>query len=315
MGKIAALGRIPIGTWPTDVSRLTATSDALGVEIWAKSEETAGAWGGNKVRKLEFILHAAREDGVRTLVSWGAGTSNWAAALAMHGKAAGFRVALGLGGNVPDDYRALYGALGTSVVRTPHLMLAPVALATVRARAGASARFLPVGGSGTVGDLGTAQLGEEIADQVASSEIPAPAAVFVATGSTGTAAGLSVGLSLGGLRVPVIAVKVSDWPYASRGMINRRLKKVLEHARASRIAPIEPVPVVLDTDHLGAGYGKPTPAARSAIELAARDALVLDPTYAAKAFAALMTAARRGRPGPYLFIATSPIRPAPRLDL
>lgn len=299
-----------IGTWPTQVRRLDATSDELGVEVWAKVEEACGAWGGNKVRKLEFILHSAHVDRIRTLVSWGAGTSNWAAALALHGTAAGFRVALGLGGTIPRDYRALYEHLDMMVVRTPLLTLAPIALAAARGRAGSSARFVPVGGSGTIGDVGTAQLGEEIAQQV-GAELPAPRAVFVATGSTGTAAGIAVGLGHGGLRVPVIAVKVSDWPYASRGLLNIRLRKVGQQVRARGIGPIDPVPVVLDTAHLGRGYGKPTAGARAAIQLAGRDGLDLDPTYAAKAFAALVAAARSGRPGPYLFVATSPRRPVP----
>lgn len=308
---IAGLERISIGIWPTAVRRLDATSEELGVEVWAKSEETGGAWGGNKVRKLEFILHSALQDRVRTLVSWGAGTSNWAAALALHGQAAGFRVALGLGGHVPDDYHALYNVLGISVVAAPTLALAPIALVITRARAGGRARFVPVGGSGTIGDIGTAQLGEEIAEQVASGELPAPRAVFVASGSTGTAAGLAVGLGLSRLRVPVIAVKVSDWPYGSRALLNRRLDNALREASDLGLGHSDPVPIVLDTHHLGRGYGKPTPQSRAAIELAQRDGLVLDPTYAAKAFAALMTGARTGRRGPYLFIATSPTRPIP----
>lgn len=310
MATIAGLPRIPIGTWPTEVRRLDAVSDELGVEIWAKDEETSGAWGGNKVRKLEFILHEAREEGIGTLVSWGAGTSNWAAALALHGRDAGFRVVLGLGGALPSDYRALYGALGTDLVRMPRLTLAPLALVGARARAGRAALFIPVGGSSAIGDLGTAQLGEEIAQQ-AGDHMPTPRAVFVATGSTGTAAGLVVGLGLGGLRAPVIAVKVSDWPYGSRALLDARLKKVAQRVRELGFGSFRPVPVVLDTDHLGRGYGKPTVESRAAIELAARDELELDPTYAAKAFAALTTAARGGRPGPYLFVATSPRRPVP----
>ncbi len=301
---------MPIGAWPTEVRRLDVVSQELGVETWAKSEETAGAWGGNKVRKLEFILHAARQDGIRTLVSWGTGSSNWTAALALHGALAGFKISLGLGGPVPIDYRALYERLRVDLIRMPRLTLAPLALAVARSRVTHDARFVPVGGSGTIGDIGTAQLGEEIAQQ-AGDELPAPRAVFVAAGSTGTAAGLAVGLGRARLRVPVIAVKVSEWPYGSRALLNRRLNRVLSHATDLGLGRIHPVPIVLDTDHLGRGYGKPTPESRAAIELAARDGLVLDPTYAAKAFAALVTAARRGHEGPYLFVATSPSRPVP----
>lgn len=308
MATIAGLERIPIGTWPTEVRRLDTTSDELGLEVWVKSEETGGAWGGNKVRKLEFILHRARKDGVRTLASWGAGTSNWAAALALHGTAAGFRISLGLGGSIPNDYRALYARSGVVLTRMPLLTLAPLALGIARARVRHGVRFVPVGGSGTIGDIGTAQLGEEIAQQV-DEGLPAPHAIFVAAGTTGTAAGLAVGLGAAGMRAPVVAVQVSDWPYGSRALLARRLKKVLDRARELGLGEIEPVPVVMDSEHLGRGYARPTRESRAAIELAARDGLALDPTYAAKAFAAMVTAARRGRPGPYLFVATSPSRP------
>jgi len=300
-----------IGTWPTEVRRLAAASESLGAEIWAKSEETAGAWGGNKVRKLEFILDAARRDRRTNLLSWGAGSSNWTAALALHGRAAGFSVSLGLGGPVPKDYRALYRSTGTRLVSLPRLTLAPVALAAAWARAGGRALFIPVGGSGTVGDIGTAQLGEEIAVQIKSAELPLPSAVFVATGSSGTAAGLAVGLGHARAPLPVVAVKVSDWPYATTKMVTRRISSLLDHLEQRGIRNVVPAPWRLERAYLGPGYGKPTEASRAAIALAARDGLTLDPTYGAKAFAALVGTARRDKDGPYLFVHTSPARPAP----
>ena len=66
--------------------RLEAVSDTLGREVWIKLEEGCGTWGGNKVRKLEYILGRARADGVERLVGSSVGTSNWTSALAFHAR-------------------------------------------------------------------------------------------------------------------------------------------------------------------------------------------------------------------------------------
>ncbi|MGH2757322.1 MAG: 1-aminocyclopropane-1-carboxylate deaminase/D-cysteine desulfhydrase [Actinomycetota bacterium] len=314
MDPLDDLPRIELGTWPTPVRRLAAVSDELGVEVWAKLEEDCGAWGGNKVRKLEHIFEEALRSHIHTLVTWGAATSNWTAAAALHGPPAGFDVVLGLGGTIPDDYTRLYDDLGTRVFRFPHLVLAPLALTVARATAGRTVRYLPVGGSGTVGDLGSARAGAEVAAAISSGELPSPTHAFVATGSSGTAAGLAVGLGLGGALVTVVAVKVSDWPYATTHMVTGRINSLLLRLEELGIRNVVPARWFLDRDHLGRGYGKATPESRAAIDLAAKDGLVLDPTYGAKAFAALIGHARREGAGPYLFVHTSPTRPAPLPD-
>ena len=311
MVSIEDLPRVEIGTWPTPVRRLDSVSEQLGVEVWAKLEEDCGAWGGNKLRKLEHIFSEARRGGIARLVTWGAATSNWAAATALHGPACGFDVALGLGGRIPEDYRRLYDALGTRVIRLPRIELAPVALAAARVTAGRAARYLPVGGSGSIGDLGSALSGTEIASAIAAGEIPTPTNVFVATGSSGTAAGLVVGLGLGRAPVPVSAVKVSDWPYATTRTVTRRIASLLLRLEGLGIRNVVPAPWSLARGFLGSGYGKPTPEGRAAVDVAARDGLVLDTTYGSKAFAALIAHALQERNGPYLFVHTSPSRPAP----
>src|SRR5687768_10406930 len=100
--------RVDLGTWPTPVRRLDHASRSLGAEIWVKSEESCGTWGGNKVRKLEYILARVEATQARTLVTYGAGTSSWAASVALHASPRGFQVVLGLGGPVPDSLAALY---------------------------------------------------------------------------------------------------------------------------------------------------------------------------------------------------------------
>ena len=269
-----------------------------------KDEEKCGAWGGNKVRKLEHILHSLRSAGVVDLVAWGAATSNWVAACAWHGTANGFRVRVGLGGRMPPSYRAIYERSDTYVTLLPRIELSPVAAAIALGRAGRRARLLPVGGSGGVGDLGAARAGAEIAVDVRHGAMPEPARVVVAAGSCGTAAGIALGLASGGLPLPVTAVKVADWPYATRSMLARRVRSLKKNLETNGIAAPE-VTIELETRFLGRGYGRPTPESRAAIALAQLDDVHLEGTYAAKAFAALIDRARETE-GSYLFVNTSP---------
>ena len=297
--------RLQIGHWPTRVRKLEHASNRVGAEIWAKIEEDCGAWGGNKVRKLEYLLAEARADGIEKVVTWGVATSNWAAAAAWHATKAGFEVRVGLGGHLPDRYRRVYEATGTEVTLLPRLELATVAAAYARTAAGFGARMWPVGGSGGVGDIGATHTGLEIARAVGDGVMPAPSSVFVAVGSCGTVAGIVVGLDLAHSPIPVTAVKVADWPYATAAMIGRRLRNIRKRLGLSDEGAAR---MTIDKGFLGPGYGRATPEARAAIALARRDGLHLDGSYGAKAFAAMCRAARSTR-GPLLFVHTSPGEP------
>ena len=300
------LSRVHIGTWPTPVRRLDHTSSVLGAEVWTKLEEDCGAWGGNKVRKLEYLFDELRERAIARIVVWGAASSNWAAACAWHGSHHGFEVFAGLGGHLPETYRRVYEAAGAPVIVLPRIELAPVAAAAARIRAGRHAAVLPVGGSGGLGDLGPVATGVEIARSIASGELPAPVGgIFVAAGSCGTVGGIAAGLAIEHTSLQVVAVKVSDWPYATRAMIGRRTRNIARLLTSHGIEAAPHAPIELDTGALGGGYGRITRAARAAIVLARRDGLDLDQVYGAKAFGALIARARSGD-GPFFFIHTSP---------
>jgi D-cysteine desulfhydrase len=299
------LPRARLATLPTPLERGPQLPG--GVRLWFKRDDLTGlGMGGNKVRKLEFLLHELRARKLDRFATWGAATSNWVAAAAWHGARLGFEVSVGLGGRIPDPHARIYAASGTRVVALPRLELAPVAALAARVRGGVQVPLLPVGGSGGAGDVGSARAGTEIATDVRAGTLPEPGAVFVAVGSSGTVAGLSVGLGLGGLDVPVVAVKVADWPYGSRAMIDRRKRNILRRLGREGKDPIAPAPIVFEPRFLGSGYGRPSPEARAATVLARRDGLILDDTYGAKAFAALIAHAERGANAPYLFVHTSP---------
>jgi len=279
-------------------------SASLGREIWVKVEEECGAWGGNKVRKLEFILAAAKRDRVETLVSYGAGTSNWTAALAHHAPAFTIDVVVGLAGPVPPSYRRVYEGTGATVVHSERVEALPLVRTRARLVAGRHARSIPMGGSG-YGDIGCVHVGSEIARAIEVGAAPRPDAVFVAVGTAGTAAGTSVGLAIAGHQVPVVGVKVAPWPFGTLGRTRRHAHRLLR--RFGRNAPFD---IKGDVRFFQPGYARPNPASLEAAEIARLDGIELDGTYAAKAFASLVETARIGRGGPLLFIHTSP-GPAP----
>jgi D-cysteine desulfhydrase len=277
-------------------------SQMFGNDVWVKLEEDCGTWGGNKVRKLEYIAGAAQRDGVRTFVSYGAGTSNWTTALAFHAHRLGFKTVAGVAGPIPPEYAELYRKTNTRVVSVPWSWLSPIANVRARLSAGRGARSLPAGGSGP-GDVGSVHAGLEIADAIERDEMPAPRAIFVAAGTAGTAAGLCVGLGIRNLEMPVVAVRVTALPYGTPRLVTKHVGAL---SGALQLDPASAAPVVGDSRYVKPGYGKSNPSSIEAQEIASQDGVSLDPTYAAKAFAALIDAARAGTRGPLLFLHTSP---------
>jgi D-cysteine desulfhydrase len=303
------LPRVPIGRWPTPVRRLERTSEALGVEVWAKLEEACGAWGGNKVRKLEYILAHARSKDAKRLVTYGAGTSSWAAALVLHGSEMGFEVALGLGGDIPEANQALYDKLGVRVHQASSYSLTPVAAArAVLANAGRGTMRLAAGGSDRRGDLGSMSAGTEIADTIADGSLPRPARVYVAAGTSGTAAGIAVGLGVAGLSIPVVAVRVTPLPLGTGPIVRYHSGSLMRFLKSGGAVDADEKvsPIVGESRFFPPGYGTANEASKEAIEIGRADGVELDPTYAAKAFAALIADARAGQQGPLLLHLTSP---------
>ncbi|MGH2808778.1 MAG: pyridoxal-phosphate dependent enzyme [Actinomycetota bacterium] len=296
------LPRVAIGTWPTPVVRMEHASKALGCDVWIKVEEDCGTWGGNKVRKLEYIVGTAQRDGVCTFVSYGPGTSNWTTALAFHAHRLGFHTVAGIAGPIPAHYAALYRSTATRVVSVPTTLLSPVANVAARVVAGPGARSLPPGGSGP-GDAGSVHAGLEIADAIDANEIPPPRAVFVAAGTAGTAAGLSVGFGARGLKSPVVAVRVTALPYGTPRLVRKHVR-----ALCSKLGfdPADAAPIVGDDRFVAPGYAQPNPTSMEAADVALADGITLDATYSAKAFAALIASIKDGARGPLLFLHTSP---------
>lgn len=302
-----------LGTAPTPVRRL----DGLlpGVDLWMKDESVFGdgAWGGNKVRKLEWILPEARRRRVRTLFTVGGIGTHWGLACALYGQEHGLRTVLGLVDQPVDDHvRVQYARLqssGASLHRYSSVLGLKLAAPWLIARnlhGGRLPWYLPAGGSNPVGTLGYVAAALEIADQVERGEIAEPASIVTAIGSGGTAAGLALGLRLAGLRTRVFGVVVNDaFPLDAPviAALANSTGQLLRDRGATEVPTLTAADLATGDDWLGTTYGDPTPASNAMVAAAAEHGLDLEPVYTGKALAAIADLAGT-LPGPVLWLNT-----------
>ena len=166
------------------------------------------AWGGNKVRKLEWILPDAKRRGKRTILTFGALATNHGLATALYAREQGLRCAIALVDQPVDDHvRAQLERLRASgaTLHFTHTKARTVAAAPWLLLRHRLPYVLPAGGSSPLGALGYVEGALELAEQVRDGALPEPTHVVCAAGSGGTAAGLLLGLRMAGLRTKVLA--------------------------------------------------------------------------------------------------------------
>lgn len=304
---------------PTPVQLARHVSEALGREVYVKrDDQTHPTYGGNKARKLAMLLAEARARGATDLVLVGAAGSNHVLATTVHGRALGFAVTAFVvprphSPEAEESLRAA-AALGCRLVPTSSEWTAIPRLAHELLRLKLRGRrpwFIPPGGSSSVGAVGYVRAVEELARQHADGELPWPDVMVCVLGSGGTLAGLAAGVRAVGLPCRVVGVGVwSAWA-ANRTALSWMARRTLALTQASGSAP--PPELEVDLGQLGAGYGHATEAALEAQALFARDGVMLDTTYTAKAAAGLMALARADpRPRRFLFwhsLSSAPLAP------
>lgn len=312
--------RLELGRYPTPVDRVDALSRA-GSTLWVKRDDlTSEAYGGNKVRKLELFLGAARDAGKRRIVTLGAVGSHQVVATALYGAREGFEVEAVL---VPQP-RSLHAelnlraalSLGVRAIPAPAWALGP---AVALGRLGRDAYFVPLGGSNTLGSLGFVDAARELAAQVRAGVLAEPDVVVVALGSGGTAAGLAAGLEREGLRTRVLGVAVSEPSFALGVMARRLARKAAAAAGSSPVAAARAAARIdVDGRWVGRGYGHAIGQGHAAREAAGRAGIALDPTYTEKAFACALALLETGRHANVLFwhtLSRAPIEPLVREGL
>lgn len=291
---------LPLGQFPTPVSELKELAEELRLgELWLKDDGPSGAiYGGNKVRKLEFLLARVRERKATRIVTTGAFGSHHCVATAAYGQQLGLEVILylypqPLNAHVLDNLR-LDSHFGARMIRLSHISLLPFKAALGAIRRGqhrGKEEIIPPGGSDPLGAVGYVEGGLELARQIKHGQAPEPDTIFVAAGTSGTAAGLTWGLRLGGLETPVVAVQVVDSIVCNRFILNglaRLTARFLRSRGLQQIPDKAPPGLIFQGGFLGQGYGYPTSESEQALAVARAGGLPLDPTYTAKAFAGML---------------------------
>ncbi|MFL7905509.1 D-cysteine desulfhydrase family protein [Azospirillum argentinense] len=296
--------RVPVSHRPTPLEPLERLSAHLGGPlILAKRDDCTGlALGGNKARKLDFLIGDALAQGADTVITPAGLQSNHARQTAAAAAKVGLKAVLVLA-RVVDWPDPAYGVSGNLLLDRllgaeirlvePAERAAGVQAAAEEARAnGGRPYVIASGGSSPVGALGYVEAAREIAVQAAALDHRV-AAVVTASGSGGTQAGLVAGFSGIDGAPTVIGVGVDDVSAVFAAQV-RGL--AVDTARLAGLPEPDPGAVELLGAHLGPGYGLPAPETLEAITLAARlEGLVLDPVYTGKAMAGLIAQVRTGR--------------------
>lgn len=295
--------RIAIAQLPTPLQRLTRLSEAWGgPTIWVKRDDLTGfGVSGNKIRKLEFHIAAARAAGADTLVTCGAAQSNHCRATALAGAAAGLGVVLALrtlDGAAPAAVQGnlLLDRLAGASVRfvTPDEYLERNAvmagLASELVEAGRRPWVIPEGASDALGMWGFVVAVEELVDQLGGDrhrDIGDVAAIWHAASSGGTTAGMGWAADRIGLETLLVGASIGD----SVPDLKERIDRIWAEAHFTYGGDLPRPHLELNDDAVGSGYGLTTAEElRIQVEVTSLTGLILDPTYTGKAFVGLKRA-------------------------
>ena len=286
-----------IASLPTPISQHEVILDAGARLITVKhDDQTSSIYGGNKIRKLEYILRRATDRGARRVATFGAVGSNHALATAIHAKELGlgctcFLAHQARNPNIPKTLNMLL-QLGAEIVKWGG-SVDRLALYR-RYLQGRKTWVIPLGGTCWLGAVGFVNAGLELAAQIESGELDIPDRIYIANGTMGSVAGLAIGLGIADLPTEIHAVRVADNRFVKREVLERLMTKTA--TILNRLDPsigIDPTPqsrIVWRDEFYAGGYAAIDEATTSAVQFAKENlGLSLDTTYTGKAMAALLS--------------------------
>lgn len=309
--RLARFPSLALADYPTPLARLERlTSHVGGPELWIKRDDGIGpGMGGNKTRKLEYLLAEALEQGKRKVVTYGGLQSNHvritAAACAMLGLEAHLlffeRRPRELQGNLLLD--RLFGARlhfipfggGSSAAMSLETVIRLVKAAALPL-AGRGAYHIPGGGHNVRGCLGYVKCALELHEQLAEQGLlDRPATLVTACGTGGTLAGLMAGLALLESPVQLLGIDVGKLWKGFPASIARLASDLCTELGSPRRFEAADVPII-EGRYVGPGYAAFTEAAGAAVRIVAeQEGILLDPIYTGKAMAGLLDLAAKGR--------------------
>lgn len=292
--------RFSLGVFPTPLDHLENLSSHLDIDVWMKRDDlTDFGLGGNKVRKLEFLIGHALEFGFDMVITTGGSQSNHARLTAAACRKAGLDCYLVLDrGRHPDNGNLLLDRmLGAKIelLDDPDPQLAAnrmAELAETQKAEGRKPYVIPRGGSVPTGAVGYLNMVLELDEQLTALGV-GPQIVYVPTGSCGTHSGMLAGRMAQGDSWTLQGISVSHPQAKQQAKIAGLAAQTLELIDLSD--HIVETDVRVDDMYVGEGYGFPTPAMWEGLELLARlEGIIADPVYTGKALAGLIDHARRG---------------------
>jgi D-cysteine desulfhydrase family pyridoxal phosphate-dependent enzyme len=293
---LTAISRLLFAHLPTPVEELPRLREALGGPrlLIKRDDQTGLAFGGNKTRKLEFLVAEAREQGAKTLITGGALQSNHCRQTAAAAARFGFECILVLAGDKPQQSSGnllldqLFGAQIVYVADRKdrdRILQETFERAT---REGKKPYLVPYGGSNATGALGYAFAMKEVIDQNVNADW-----IVFASSSGGTHAGLLLGQRVFRFRGKILGISVDEPEEWLKNEVSQ-LASATSEKLGDRIE-FKPADVLVNADYCDAGYGVVTEREREAIRLFANsEGLLLDPVYTGRAAAGMIDLIRKG---------------------
>ncbi|MCO7225262.1 1-aminocyclopropane-1-carboxylate deaminase/D-cysteine desulfhydrase [Pleionea sp. CnH1-48] len=294
---------IPLINAPTPVEQLELPQNSeYGAidNLWIKRDDlTHSLYGGNKVRKLEFILADVIRKKKRNIVTLGAIGTNHGIATSLFGHLKGIGCTIytfdqPVTSTVKENQKLLEH-LGTTLKHKGTILRAALSFYCSQVFSRAGAYYLPAGGSSLLGCLGFVNAAFELKTQIDSGLLIEPDYIYCPVGSSGTLAGLTLGCKLAGLNASVIGVRVAPShlgviPICTTKTISTLMEKTYKYLRklAIEVPEISMPTIDLKESFYGDGYGCPTESGTKAINLFSKADIKLESTYTAKSVAAAL---------------------------
>ncbi len=289
----------------TPLEPLAHLSERLGgPTLFIKRDDLLGlAAGGNKTRKLEFVVADALEQGADTLITCGAIQSNHCRLTLAAAVKEGLKCQLVLEENVAGTYNPstggnnlLYNLMGVEAIKVvpggTDMMQAMQEIAEELTAKGRKAYTIPVGASDAIGSLGYIACAQEILNQAFEQGVMIDR-VVCASGSTGTQAGLVTGFYGCNSKISVVGVNVSRGKEEQEALVYELVEKTADKLGIGGTIPADAV--LCFGDYVGDGYSIPTQGMIEAVKMvASTEAILLDPVYTGKTMAGLIDLVRKG---------------------
>lgn len=281
--------REKIGCFPTPVRIVTVNA---GKTFWVKDDGLCGnIYGGNKVRKLEYLLPFIAKAGKNKIVIQGDVESHTVTACALYGRKMGFHVTA-----VVFPYKNSFAAedstnrlknIGIEVIMTGNMISALLVARLIAVAPGCY--LMPMSATTPISTLGYVNAAFELAQQIEQGDLPSISRIYISFATGGTVAGLLIGFALAGLPVKIVAVRATEGIIGNMRSLRRHVSEVLallgrKDLGSAAMQRLE----TLENAYLGGGYRSVTDECRDAAKKAEQSGLNLDLAFTAKTMAAVL---------------------------